>query len=421
MQTHIAQTLRDTPDGAAADAILRKCVHCGFCLATCPTYQLRGDELDSPRGRIYLIKEMLESGQANAATQRHLDRCLGCRACETTCPSGVRYAELADIGRRMIEKQRRRPLGQALLRGALRFGLTSPLFSPALRLGRWLRPLLPRILRDKVPAASEMGAATGGPSRTAPLAPRRAPGLAPAAVILPRGCVQPALDPAIDAATERVLAALGVAVLRPPAGPCCGAIRAHLADQRGGLEHARANIDAWWPLLASGAASAIVSNASGCGLTLREYGHWFAGDRAYADKAQRVAAATLDIGEYLAQQRLRWPADWTAAPRQRVAWHPPCSLQHGLRAASAVEATLAELGFDLQRPADAHLCCGSAGTYSVLQGELARELRRRKLENLGVTGADCIITANIGCQQHLQAASAVPVRHWVQLLAERCA
>lgn len=420
MQTRLPDSLLATLEGATADAVLRKCVHCGFCLATCPTYQLLGDELDSPRGRIYLIKNALEGGQGAATTLQHLDRCLGCRSCETTCPSGVRYHQLLDIGRRAVQARVARPWRVRLTRALLHRGLLSPLFGPALRLGQSLRPLLPAALRDKVPAADRTRLAGSG--RALQGGGHRLTQAQPAAgyaVILPRGCVQPHLRPAIDAATEQVLAALGDSVVRPAAGACCGAIPAHLDDIAAARAQARANIDAWWPLLESGAARAIISNASGCGLALRDYPDWFADDPFYAARARRVADAALDIGAWLAQRRQAWPAHWTAAPRQTVAWHPPCTLQHGLAAGPSTEATLAELGFDLRRPADAHLCCGSAGAWSVLNPDLADELRRRKLENLDAQPGEAIVTANIGCQQHLAARASRPVLHWVELLAAR--
>lgn len=411
MQTRLPDTLLATLEGATADAVLRKCVHCGFCLATCPTYQILGDELDSPRGRIYLIKNALETGQGGPQTLRHLDRCLGCRSCETTCPSGVDYHRLLDIGRRAVQVGVARPWRQRLGRALLRHGLTSPLFGPALRLGRLLRPLLPAALRDKIPAAAgrRPKAWVGSP---APASGR--------GVILPLGCVQPHLRPNIDSATTHVLAALGDRVLRPAAGSCCGAIPAHLDDVGAARAVARANIDAWWPLLESGAAEAIVSNASGCGLTLHDYPDWFAADPLYGPRARRIADATVDLAQWLAGRREAWPVRWAAATRQVVAWHPPCTLQHGLAAAQAVEATLGQLGLDLQRPADAHLCCGSAGAWSVLHPELADELRQRKLSHLDALPGDMVVTANIGCQQHLAARSARPVMHWVEWLAERC-
>lgn len=416
MQTRILPELLSTADGQHADAILRNCVHCGFCLATCPTYQVRGDELDSPRGRIDLIKTLLETGEATTATRQHLDRCLGCRACETTCPSGVKYHQLLAIGQRELERRVPRSLPQRLIREALRRGLTSSLLAPAVRLAEWLRPLMPGPLRDKLQASRlPPSEALGGTLARSSSGRSNAH----AAVILPRGCVQPALDADIDAATVTVLQALDLEVLQPPAGACCGAIAAHLDDQDRAAAQARANIDAWWPLLESGAASAIVSNASGCGLTLRDYADWFVDDPLYADKARAVAAATVDIAVCLQQYRSRWPERWTRVAPQAVAWHPPCTLQHGLRNADAVETTLRELGFDPQRPADAHLCCGSAGTYSLLQPELASELRSRKLAALDAVAGEVIVTANIGCQRHLAAASARPVLHWVQLLARR--
>lgn len=410
MQTRLPETLMATLDGATADAVLRNCVHCGFCLATCPTYQLLGDELDSPRGRIYLIKSALETGRGGADTLRHLDRCLGCRSCETTCPSGVQYHRLLEIGRNAVQAGTARPWRMRLLRAVLRHGLVSPLFGPVLRLGRLVRPLLPQSLRERVPVAQRPHQAVSWQ----PSAPASGRG-----VILPRGCVQPHLRPGIDIATMQVLAALGDRVLRPAAGDCCGAIPAHLDDAGAARMQARANIDAWWPLLESGAAEVIVSNASACGLTLRDYPDWFEADPLYGPRARRIAAATVDLAQWLAVRRDAWPQQWTAAPRQPMAWHPPCTLTHGLAAAAGVEATLFELGIDLQRPADAHLCCGSAGAWSVLHPELADRLRQAKLGQLDALPGGLILTANIGCQQHLAARSARPVLHWVEWLAER--
>ena len=442
MQTRLPDSLLATLEGASADAVLRKCVHCGFCLATCPTYQVLGDELDSPRGRIYLIKNALEGGPVGATTLQHLDRCLGCRACETTCPSGVSYHRLLDIGRRAVQARVARPWRVRAVRALLRRGLLSPLFGPALRLGQLLSPWLPAALRDKAlpdtaspgtarrETASRDAAPVDATRRHAPLAGTRGAVTAEGAgsgqrlssdggrtVILPRGCVQPHLRPSIDTATEAVLAALDDRVLRPAAAACCGAIPAHLDDVDAARALARANIDAWWPLLESGAAEAIVSNASGCGLTLRDYPDWFAADPVYGPRAQRVAAAAVDIAAWLDRRREAWPTAWTARQREAVAWHPPCTLQHGLAAGASTEAVLRDLGFDLQRPADAHLCCGSAGAWSVLNPQLADELRRRKLESLDALSGSVIVTANIGCQQHLSARSVRPVVHWVERLA----
>ncbi|MBI3156428.1 MAG: glycolate oxidase subunit GlcF [Burkholderiales bacterium] len=415
MQTNLAPEFKGTPDGDAAEAILRKCVHCGFCLATCPTYQLLGDELDSPRGRIYLMKQVLEGATPTRATQQHLDRCLTCRNCETTCPSGVEYGQLVDIGRKLVEQRVPRPAPERALRGALRAGLTSPLFGPAMAIGQAMRPLLPPALKAKVPPRTPRHARRW-PTRTHP---RK--------VLLLLGCVQPAMMPGVNAATARVLDAAGIQTLVADGAGCCGAIRTHLGDIDGGLADMRRNIDAWWPLVdgltSHGKVEAIVMNASGCGVTVKEYGHALARDAAYADKAARIAALTRDLSELLPdlvpalQPRLASHRS-SAAPR-RLAYHPPCTLQHGQRLRGGVESGMRALGFEVElAAAESHLCCGSAGTYSVLQPGLATTLRDRKLGKLGAVRADAIVSANIGCIQHLQTGTATPVRHWVEVLDE---
>ncbi|WP_326534717.1 glycolate oxidase subunit GlcF [Pseudorhodoferax sp.] len=416
MQTHLAPAFQDTPDGQEAEAILRKCVHCGFCTATCPTYQLLGDELDGPRGRIYLIKQVLEGQPATHATQQHLDRCLTCRNCESTCPSGVQYGHLVDIGRRVVEQQVPRPARERSVRWLLKEGLTSPLFGPALALGRLARPLLPATLKSKVPPRA------GSRAR---LWPTRSH---PRKVLLLLGCVQPAMAPGINSATARVLDAAGIQTLVADDAGCCGAIRSHLNDHAGGLADMRRNIDAWWPLVdgltTEGKVEAIVMNASGCGVTVKDYGHALAHDPDYADKARRVSELTRDLSELLPDLVTALGPRLAARnrPTQRLAWHPPCTLQHGQQLRGGVERHLGELGFDV-RPAaaDSHLCCGSAGTYSVLQPELAYKLRDRKLGQLAAAEAPTIVSANIGCIQHLQSGTATPVRHWVEVLDEALA
>jgi glycolate oxidase iron-sulfur subunit len=419
MQTTLSPEFKGTPDGEAAEAILRACVHCGFCTATCPTYQLLGDELDGPRGRIYLMKQVLEGDAPTRATQLHLDRCLTCRNCESTCPSGVRYGELVDIGRRVVEAKVERPAPERATRWLLKEGLTSPLFGPAMKLGQLVRPLLPAALKAKVPARA--GAqAHRWPTRTHP---RK--------VLMLLGCVQPAMMPNINSATARVLDAAGIQTLVADDAGCCGAIRAHLNDHEGGLADMRRNIDAWWPLVEgltdAGAVEAIVMNASGCGVTVKDYGHALAHDPAYADKARRVSELTKDLSELLpdlvpplqALLATRRPKD---APPVPLAWHPPCTLQHGQQLRGGVETHLAALGFHAQAaPGESHLCCGSAGTYSVLQPELATQLRDRKLKALAPVQAGTIVSANIGCIQHLQSGSERPVRHWVEVLDEALA
>ena len=408
MQTQLADFIRDTPEGREADDILRKCVHCGFCTATCPTYQLLGDELDGPRGRIYLIKQVLEGAEVTAKTQRHLDRCLTCRACETTCPSGVHYSRLADIGRGVVAQRVPRPAGERAVRWALReFVPRTGLFGLAMQAGRMVRPVLPAVLRDKVPLARPAGRwpAAQHARRMALLA----------------GCVQPSMAPSINTATARVLDALGISARELPGAGCCGAVRFHLDDHDGARGDARRNIDAWWPAIASGEIEAIVMTASGCGTQVRDYGHLLAHDPAYAMKAARVADMTRDISEIVAaeHERLATVLAVGGAPPVAVAFHAPCTLQHGQRIRGTVESLLQAAGYVLKPVRDAHLCCGSAGTYSLLQPELSRRLRDNKLTALTEGGAELIASANIGCLTHLEAGSPVPVRHWIELLDQR--
>jgi glycolate oxidase iron-sulfur subunit len=400
MQTAIQGEILATPEGQEADAILRACVHCGFCTATCPTYQLLGDELDGPRGRIYQIKQVLEGHKATRITQLHLDRCLTCRACETTCPSGVRYARLADIGRALVERQVPRPLSERLIRRLLIAVVPHRrVMGPLLWLGRAVRPLLPAGLKAKVPARRKPG------TRPEPTGGRKVVALA--------GCVQSAATPLTNAALARVLARLGIDLVEPKAAGCCGAVAYHLNDQAKGLAAMRRNIDAWWPLVAGGAEAILVS-ASGCGAMVKEYGHLLAQDPSYAEKAARISALARDPVELLAAEDLA-PLGQPGAGR-RVAFHAPCTLQHGQRIKGAVEGVLARLGFELTQVADAHLCCGSAGTYSLLQPQLAVRLRDNKLAALKAGAPEVIATANIGCQLHLEAGAGQPVLHWLELL-----
>lgn len=403
METHLADDLRDTQEGQEAEAILRACVHCGFCNATCPTYQLLGDELDGPRGRIYLMKQMLEGNRVSDRTRTHLDRCLACRNCETTCPSGVQYGRLVDIGRALVEKRAPRPLSEQLARDALRRGLRTPqLFNPMIRLGQAVRGMLPGFLKSHVPSASASG------SRPATKHPRR--------MLVLEGCVQPGLAPDTNAAAARVLDRLGISLIAAPEAGCCGAIDQHLAAGPDALAAMRRNIDAWWPEIEKGEGGkieAIVMTASGCGALVKEYGHHLRHDPNYADKARRVSELARDLGEVLAAENL---SGLRTGAGKRIAFHPPCSLQHGQKVRGVIEAILAGLGHELVPVEESHLCCGSAGTYSLLQPTIANQLRERKLGNLQARGPELIATANIGCQMHLQAGAAVPVVHWITLL-----
>ena len=414
MQTHLAAEFQGTREGQEAEAILRKCVHCGFCTATCPTYQLLGDELDGPRGRIYLMKQVLEGAPVTRKTQGHLDRCLTCRACETTCPSGVQYGNLVDIMRTVVEQRVERPRGERAVRWMLKAGLTSPLFAPAMRMGQMVRPVLPAALKHKVPAKA--GArAHRWPTRSHP---RK--------MLMLLGCVQPSMMPNINSATARVLDAAGIQTLVADGAGCCGALRSHLGDIEGGLADMRRNIDAWWPLVdgltSEGKVEAIVMNASGCGVSVKEYGHALAHDPAYADKARRVSELTRDVSELLPDLVPLLKDKVRRATPRRLAFHPPCTLQHGQQLRGSVEQHLGALGFEVSLArSEAHMCCGSAGTYSVLQPELSTQLRDRKLGHLAALEPEAIVSANIGCIQHLQSGTAVPVRHWIEVLDDALA
>jgi glycolate oxidase iron-sulfur subunit len=408
MQTQLADFIRDTPEGREAEEILRKCVHCGFCTATCPTYQLLGDELDGPRGRIYLIKQVLEGAEPTEKTRLHLDRCLTCRSCESTCPSGVHYSRLLDIGRHVVDERVPRHGSEALTRRVLREFVPRPkLFGLAMKAGQAVRGLLPRTLQAKVPEARAAG------RWPEPRHARR--------VIALAGCAQPAMAPSINAAAARVLDALGISMVEAAGAGCCGAVRFHLNDQDGAGDDARRNIDAWWPSIEAGSIEAIVMTASGCGVQVKDYGHLLQHDPAYADKARRVAELTRDIGEVVADESAALAALLAARnlPRQPLAWHAPCTLQHGQRIRGTVEGLLGAAGFELTPVRDAHLCCGSAGTYSILQPELSERLRTNKLDCLLEGGAGMIASANIGCMTHLQAGTGTPVRHWIELIDAR--
>ncbi|GJH09760.1 glycolate oxidase subunit GlcF [Caballeronia novacaledonica] len=402
MQTNLSDEAKTLARAKEAEDILRSCVHCGFCNATCPTYQLLGNELDGPRGRIYLIKQMLEGEPVTDKTQLHLDRCLTCRNCETTCPSGVTYHALLDIGRAELERRVPRPARERMLRHGLRHVIPRPaVFDALLKAGRIARPLMPATLRQKIPAKT-----IAAKSRPAARHPRR--------VLMLEGCVQPSLSPNTNAATARVLDRLGISVIDAPRAGCCGATDYHLNAQEAGLMRARRNIDAWWPAIEAG-AEAIVQTASGCGAFIKEYGHLLRDDPQYGAKAARVSELARDLVEVLGAE----PLDaLRSAERRRIAFHCPCTLQHAQKLGGAVEAILTRLGYDLTAVPDAHLCCGSAGTYSITQPELSMQLRDRKLDALESGAPEMIVTANIGCQTHLAGAGRTGVRHWIELVED---
>lgn len=414
MQTELALNLVGTPDGQTAQAILNKCVHCGFCTATCPTYQLLGDELDGPRGRIYLIKQIAEGKPATEKTRLHLDRCLTCRNCESTCPSGVDYGHLIDIGRKWAEEQtKERPFAERLLRKILAKGLTNKyLFDNSMRIGRLLRPLMPSIIKGKIPKGRHPG--------TRPTAGKQT-----SKMLLLEGCVQPGMLPNINNATLRVMHHLGVDLLSSPKAGCCGALKYHLNEQEDGLNDMRRNIDAWWPYITGEAPACqgqkvevILMNASGCGVTVKEYGHMLRDDPQYAEKAKTISALCKDLIEVLPNytnqlKKLLGPLN------KKLVYHPPCTLQHGQKIKGVLENFLGELGIQTHLCKDSHLCCGSAGTYSILQPELSKKLKEQKLNNLLNTVKDCgaehIVSANIGCITHLQN-NQTPVEHWIELI-----
>jgi glycolate oxidase iron-sulfur subunit len=407
MQTHLSPQFEGTPDGEEAQAIVRKCVHCGFCNATCPTYQLLGDELDGPRGRIYLIKQVLEGAEITRSTQQHLDRCLTCLNCQTTCPSGVEYGHLIDIGRKIVDAQVERPAMERTARWLLREGLTSTLFAPAMRLGQAVRPLLPAILKDKVPQ-HRTARLRVGPTHSHE---RK--------VLLLQGCVQPSMMPNIDSAAERVLDSAGIRTLHVSDAGCCGALRTHLGDHEGGLGNMRRNIDAWMPIVSAGEVEAIVSSASACSLAIKEYGHALAGDVLYSGRAARISALARDLSELLPELVPALQGKMRLDGHERLAFHSPCTLQHGQRLQGEVEKNLRSLGFDVGAAGtESHFCCGSAGAYSVLQPDLAKQLRDRKLDQLAKLEPQVIVSANVGCIQHLQSGTLTPVKHWIEVLDE---
>ena len=404
MQTKLADFIKDTPDGQTAEAILRSCVHCGFCLATCPTYQLLGNELDSPRGRIYLIKEMLEGAPVTAKTQLHLDRCLTCRSCETTCPSGVQYSHLLDVGRNIAEKKIPRGWLEKTKRWGLRKFLgNKSLFNNVLKIGQLTRPLLPTSLRNSIPKKQD--------AKPWPITNhlRR--------MLILNGCVQPALSPNINAATARVLDKLGIQLVNLSSVNCCGAIEHHLNAHDAALQKIKHNIDAWWMQIEAGCET-IVITASGCGAMVKDYGHLLKHDADYAKRAARISSLCRDLSEIITAESAALTPLIQPAQREKIAFHAPCTLQHRQKIVGVIERLLSTAGFELCAVNDAHLCCGSAGTYSILQPKLSQQLRDNKLAALQSGAPHTIATANIGCLTHLQSGADVPVRHWIELIDE---
>lgn len=402
MKTSITHTNLETHQGKEANRILRNCVHCGFCNATCPTYQLTGDELDGPRGRIYLIKQVLEGKQPGRLTQTHLDRCLTCRNCESTCPSGVDYGQLLDIGRELVSSQSRRTLTDSIKRFAVRkLFLTRPLFNSMIAAAQLSRALMPAAIKQKIPAKPKQLFDWPDTEHDRKI------------ILLP-GCVQPALQPNIDRAAAIVLDRLGIQTLRIPQKGCCGGLSHHLDAFDEAHVYIKNNIDSWWPYIENNRIEAIISTATGCGVTLKDYGRLLAEDEAYKLKAARISELCKDLSEYVATQSLsQTPA---STPAGNVAFHPPCTLQHGQQIRGIVESILEASGQRLVSFQESHLCCGSAGTYSILQKTMAEQLRERKLHNIESAQPDVIVTANIGCLLHLQSGTHIPVRHWIELL-----
>ena len=406
MQTNISNEFLTNPHIEDAESILRSCVHCGFCTATCPTYQLLGDELDGPRGRIYLIKQVLEGNELSSRTQSHLDRCLTCRSCETTCPSGVRYGRLVEIGREIVDQQVPRNFLQRSVRKLLRMIVPYPQrFAVVYKTGLLFRPLLPASMKRKLP-------------RPQPLdnAQLMANDMARARKMLVlQGCVQSVVTPQTNQAAARILQKLDIELITAPKAGCCGAVSHHLSAPEEGLDFMRRNIDAWWPHIEQG-AEAIVVTASGCGAVVKDYAELLKHDTQYAGKAKRVSELAKDISEILHQENLATVT--TKQSASKVAFHSPCTLQHGQKITGVVEQILQNAGFTLTHVEDSHLCCGSAGTYSILQPKLSQQLLNNKLSVLQSEQPDLIATANIGCQMHMASKAQVPVKHWLELIDE---
>ncbi len=418
MQTNFTAEQLTDPHVAESEKILRKCVHCGFCTATCPTYVTLGNELDSPRGRIYLIKDMLENDRpADAEVVTHIDRCLSCLACVTTCPSGVDYMHLVDHARAHIEKTYKRPFMNRLTRGILAAVLPYPgRFRLALRLARLGRPFR-RLMR--APALKPFAAMLALAPRQVPppsiySRPRNHPaeGERKARVAILTGCAQPVLDPGINEAAIRLLTRLGVEVVAPAGEVCCGSLVHHMGREQQALASARANVDVWMREIENGGLDAIIITASGCGTTIKDYGHMLRLDPAYAEKAAIVSGLAKDITEYLATLDLpsHMPKGVT------VAYHSACSMQHGQKITMAPKQLLKAAGFTVRDPAEGHLCCGSAGTYNIMQPDISAALKARKVKNIEATKADVIATGNIGCITQIASGTAIPIVHTVELI-----
>ena len=402
MEIHLDKKIADQAWAQEAESIVRKCVHCGFCNATCPTYQLLGHESDGPRGRIYLITQLLEGQPADELTRAHLDRCLLCRACETTCPSGVSYARLLETGRHMLEQQQPRSGLDGLKRKIMTTLIpNNGLMQAGVQMAKPLSTLLPVKLSSQLPLP---GKNLARPTKTHQ---RK--------MLLLEGCAQSSLAPETNAAAARVLDRFGIELLPETRQGCCGAVRLHTSAREKGLQDIRSRIDSWWPSVQAG-VEAIISTASGCGVTVKDYGELLKNDPEYAHKAKQVASMTVDIAEVLVTETAKSPTAPELHQNLKVAFHSPCTLQHGQKINGQVEALLQHFGFALLPVADSHICCGSAGTYSVLQPDLSGRLKADKLAKLQAHEPDVIATANVGCQLHLRKDSNVPVLHWIELL-----
>jgi glycolate oxidase iron-sulfur subunit len=400
MQTNLAPKIQQGRHAEAIESILRKCVHCGFCNATCPTYQLLGDELDGPRGRIYQMKQFFEGAPANAEMLKHLDRCLTCHACETTCPSGVKYTRLLEIGKTSIERELPRPWWDRARRwGIVRFINSGWLFALAVKIGQTLVPILPAKLRESVPARqTPVDRINAQHSRK---------------VLMLGGCVQPTLAPNTNARASNLLNKFGIEVIELSENLCCGAAALHTSEPEYGMRQVKRLIDSWWPHIEAG-AEAIVVTATGCGVSVKDYEHLLADDADYVAKAKKVSLLYRDLTE-LVEAEIE-AMDPVEMPAKRVAVHTPCSMQHGLGITNRVETLLAKAGYEICAVAEGHLCCGSSGTYSMLQPTLGKQLRTNKIRALSINQPEIIATANIGCQLHLAQGNKIPVVHWIELL-----